>query len=459
MAGALIPVWRMQAMEDGAPAPGALLYTWLSGTSTPQAVYSNLALSATHTNPVEADADGVFPIIYLAAVNYRMELRNADGDVIYAATDNIQNLAQFITQGVEGPGSSTNNAIARWDGTDGGDIQNSGITIADGAAGTLAGSNSGDVTLAGALTYLTLANQVLTRGAIALTTDVSGQLPVANGGTGSTTGAIPIVQTTTATGTQADFALSAGTIVHLRCTGAAPSFSGFATGTTGRMVFIECLGTTAGVTDQDSGSSAANQVICPTTAGIVVGLGGWIVLIYDPTTAKWRANQLGTGGSGGLLQVPAGQLQFPATQIPSTGVNVLDDYEEGTWTPVLGGSGGTSGQTYGTTAGFYTKIGKRVEVEGIITLTAKGTITTSVQIQNLPFTSDATANYQSAGVVLWENLATNWVSIGLLLVANATAATVVGTTAADDNNIQPLVAADIANATIIRFCLSYRANA
>jgi hypothetical protein len=48
---------------------------------------------------------------------------------------------------VIGPASATDNAIVRFDSTTGLLVQNSGITIADGASGTLAGSNSGDVTL------------------------------------------------------------------------------------------------------------------------------------------------------------------------------------------------------------------------------------------------------------------------------------------------------------------------
>lgn len=56
------------------------------------------------------------------------------------------------TGDVVGPASSTDNAIARYDGTTGKLIQDSGITIADGATGTLAGSNSGDVTLSASVT-------------------------------------------------------------------------------------------------------------------------------------------------------------------------------------------------------------------------------------------------------------------------------------------------------------------
>lgn len=46
--------------------------------------------------------------------------------------------------------------------------------------------NSTNVTLAGSLDYLTISGQEITRNAIDLTTDVTGTLPVANGGTGAT---------------------------------------------------------------------------------------------------------------------------------------------------------------------------------------------------------------------------------------------------------------------------------
>lgn len=51
------------------------------------------------------------------------------------------------TGDVVGPASATDNAIARYDLTTGKLIQNSGITIADGATGTLSGTNTGDQTI------------------------------------------------------------------------------------------------------------------------------------------------------------------------------------------------------------------------------------------------------------------------------------------------------------------------
>ncbi len=53
-------------------------------------------------------------------------------------------------------------------------------------ASNISGTNTGDVTLAGSYDYITISNQVITRNQVNLTTDVTGTLPVANGGTGAT---------------------------------------------------------------------------------------------------------------------------------------------------------------------------------------------------------------------------------------------------------------------------------
>jgi hypothetical protein len=90
----------------------------------------------------------------------------------------------------------------------------------------------------------------------------------------------------------------------------------------------------------------------------------------------------------------------------SNGINLgdttLSNYAEGTWTPVLAISGGNDGGTLTQTAGAlgkYVRVGKTVNVMGIINVTAASGLsgaTTIVQISGFPFTADVngTYNYQ-----------------------------------------------------------------
>ena len=71
-------------------------------------------------------------------------------------------------------------------------------------------------------------------------------------------------------------------------------------------------------------------------------------------------------------------------------VNTLDDYEEGNWTPVLKFGGGTTGITYNTQIGRYTKVGRQVFINATIYLSSKGSSTGVAQITGLPFATGGT---------------------------------------------------------------------
>ena len=72
-----------------------------------------------------------------------------------------------------------------------------------------------------------------------------------------------------------------------------------------------------------------------------------------------------------------------------SGSNYLDDYEEGTWTPVV--SDGTNSATMSSQVGNYTKVGNRVFFNLQVTMTSKASMgaKSQVQITGLPFTADA----------------------------------------------------------------------
>lgn len=155
----------------------------------------------------------------------------------------------------------------------------------------------------------------------------------------------------------------------------------------------------------------------------------------------------------------AGQIVFPASQNASTNVNTLDDYEEGSWTPVIGGAGGTSGQVYNFQTGKYVKIGKLVTAYFDVSMSTKGTITGNVQIQGLPFTSENTTNLRISGMVsFWNNTATAFVNLSLRGEPNATAVTILGATAATAAPTA-LATADLNNATDFVGCITYAATA
>lgn len=88
----------------------------------------------------------------------------------------------------------------------------------------------------------------------------------------------------------------------------------------------------------------------------------------------------------GTVDNQGGQIKFPATQSASADANTLDDYEEGTWTPVFRFGGAAVGMTFSAQTGLYTKIGNVVHLAGRVALSAKGTSTGSATIGGLPFT-------------------------------------------------------------------------
>jgi hypothetical protein len=89
---------------------------------------------------------------------------------------------------------------------------------------------------------------------------------------------------------------------------------------------------------------------------------------------------MGTSGKG---------IDFSATSNGSgtTGSELLNDYEEGTWTPTMTFGGGATSLTYNTQYGVYTKIGNVVHFSFRLILSNKGSSTGAAAFGGLPFTS------------------------------------------------------------------------
>lgn len=211
----------------------------------------------------------------------------------------------------------------------------------------------------------------------------------------------------------------------------------------------------------DRGAATAPFTVAQATAAKVTNLDADKVdgkhstdlLLVDGTQAMTGTLDLGTPG----------KVKFPASQSASADANTLDDYEEGSWTPVIGGSGGTSGQAYTTQVGRYIKIGKLVFATFTVLLSTEGTITGSAEIQGLPFLSQNTASvFGLAGSLQFASLATSWAYVNAVVLNNSQVARLRGLGAATTTgtaNTTDLTAADINNTTQFVGTLIYQADA
>lgn len=87
----------------------------------------------------------------------------------------------------------------------------------------------------------------------------------------------------------------------------------------------------------------------------------------------------------GASPVTGTGISFPVTQNASSDANTLDDYEEGTWTPVLQFGSASTGITYGSRKAQYVKIGRYVFVNIYLYLSNKGSSTGQAAIAGFPF--------------------------------------------------------------------------
>ena len=117
---------------------------------------------------------------------------------------------------------------------------------------------------------------------------------------------------------------------------------------------------------------------------------------YGAGAYKFRVADSGAISTAGSISLGASTpatsgigVQFPATQSASSDANTLDDYEEGTWTPALGGF---SSITYSAQTGTYTKIGNVVNVVCKIVVSGGTRTVADAQIFSLPFTSASQEN-------------------------------------------------------------------
>jgi hypothetical protein len=349
-----------------------------------------------------------------------------------SVTNSTGSITIAATADVVGPASSTDNAFARFDSTTGKLLQNStGATLSDtgaavftGALDVLGNSTAGSNiklyedtdngtnyvafkapdTIASNVTWTLPAADGTS--AQVLSTNGSGTLSWATAGSGSsqwtTTGSDIYYNTGNVgigTGTPGAALHVAGTIAG------APTGSGVLAGLQGNYAVVHLNGSVGGLVDFSvSGTDARGRIIydnSPNTMGFGTTDGTIKMLIDGAGTVK----HFSTISVGNATPSSSGAgVTFPATQSASSNANTLDDYEEGSWTPTLGGSA-----TYTANRGEYTKIGRVVHFAGVIVVSSIGTGSTTT-ISGLPFTVSA-ADSGGFSAAYFGSLATSVVSL------------------------------------------------
>jgi hypothetical protein len=150
------------------------------------------------------------------------------------------------------------------------------------------------------------------------------------------------------------------------------------------------------------------------------------VSVANLTTGRaLSATQL-TLTTGNLIVANGQGVDFSAT--PGTGTSeLLDDYEEGTWTPI---DSSGAGLTFVAASGSYTKVGNLVSASGFVQYPVTASAANAT-IGGLPFTSANTTN-RGVGSLSYKQVAA---AATFLLTNNATTAIVATETGSVTSNV------------------------
>ncbi len=323
--------------------------------------------------------------------------------------------------------------------------------------------NSTNVTLAGAPSYITIAGQVITRALVNLASHITGILPLANGGTGSATltaaevAQVENINSITISNAQWAFvgAFDQGLTTISNVSFGAVDLSGIlsvddvtdstspTTGsihtdgglgvakdvfiggsynTTGEFISSHALGISLGsVANKNRVQASATELILLNSSNQTIA-----AFLLDRSAILPGGTNITDLGSGALEFKDA---YLSGTIVAGTGIklggtapaNLLDDYEEGTWTPVL--SDGTNNATHDVQNGTYTKIGHMVHVKARLRVTSLGSVSGDIRITGLPFTttnSSGTNGVLTMGSATGMALGTAGFSINGFTQVNAT---------------------------------------
>ena len=281
-----------------------------------------------------------------------------------------------------------------------GNINDAGITLESGMVftGNVTGNASGTAATVtgGTQAAITTCANLVTVGTIGTGVWQGTDVGVAHGGTGLSTVGTSQILTGNGTGaltSEANLTFDGST---LAVTGAADVSGDF----------------TAGTVNADSDTAASDKAAMgyTTAEGLILTGQGSTNDVTIKNDADGTVLEIATGGtdvevtSGNLIIGTSGKgIDFAATSDASgASSEVLDDYEEGTWTAVI--TDGSNAATLSNATGTYTKVGRLVTVAGYFPITSLGSMSGNAKVTGLPFNSTAGTEMYTAGSISAYNL-------------------------------------------------------
>ena len=122
---------------------------------------------------------------------------------------------------------------------------------------------------------------------------------------------------------------------------------------------------------------------------------GYVVLSDGDGNPVFKTQNNASWALQGANVVAGAGISFPATQSASSDANTLDDYEEGTWTPI---DSSGAGLTFSATSAKYVKIGRQVTAWAAVTYPSTADASNAA-IGGLPFTIGPNQCDRSGGMI------------------------------------------------------------
>jgi hypothetical protein len=324
-----------------------------TNTTTPVAIWSDIAATIPLANPLTLDSAGRPPnqIFYVGTVAVKEVIKDAGGATLYTVDPS--------------PRFSVTAAAA------------SGVTYSPIASNP-------SINVQDAIDYVSLAASVFPS-----ITGNAGKAPFVNGAATSLAYIDSLGYLCTATGADT-ISLATGLSLNTVTDGVTVGWLQVGTNTGAATVAVDNVASSPLVLN-DGSAVAAGKLVS----------GDYYSASYDGTNWVLGAATGIDGTVIGGTTAAAGTF----TDVTATGgiyvggavaANYLDDYEEGTFTPIFTGTFG-SGITYTLQAGRYTKVGNLVTCKGRITMSTIGTTGGNTYLGGLPFTAENTAGTASIG--------------------------------------------------------------